>query len=438
MERAFFGGAVACALVIFAGEAPADDLLRLWGIDNDDAQLFAIDDVRNPAATMVDYGRIHVANGFEHDVVEGDIHAFTIVNTFDAFFVAQDGVGSHPGPVLLHIDLHDIGVSGDAGQEESPGVITAEVIGSLLDAGWDPSWTVTGIAGDPLYNEMYILGADGDPTTNDRISRIHATIDREVEIEPIGEIRWRFGGVTMGGDMTLGPAGLLMISDEAEGRIVMVEPASGEVKGVRLEGVRVDTDTALYGGIAWDGYNDRTAMFDRRTKQLIVDNRLDNSIVAFDLLGSGVGDVAGMEFVFRPTPPDQSAPASSSSRARGVNNFTRRDSYGRPKGASPSGGGGGGGQNSLNPFDPSLLPEDPLDPPVDLPADDPLPPSPPGDDLPDDEFDDPPGDDPPEGPPPPPDGPPDGPPDIPAPGGIAVLGLGASALIRRRRGRDGT
>ena len=159
MERAFFGGVIACAISCSVASGSGDDLLRLWGIDNDDAQLFAIDDVRNPGATMVDYGAIHVADGLDTSPVEGGIHAFTIVNTFDAFFVASEGVGSVAGPVLLHIDLHDLDTSGEAGDTD-PGVVTAEVVGSLLDAGWDPRWTITGIAGDPLYNEMYILGAD--------------------------------------------------------------------------------------------------------------------------------------------------------------------------------------------------------------------------------------------------------------------------------------
>ena len=281
MDRAFFGAAVACALGIAHTNALGEDLLRLWGIDSDDAQLFAIDDVRNPDATLVDLGRIHVADGFASRPVEGDIQAFTIVNTFDAFFVASEGIGSVPGPVLLHIDLHDIGTSGEAG-ETDPGVVTAEVIGSLFDAGWDPARTVTGIAGDPLFNEMYILGADGDDETNDVLARIHANQDRTVTVEHIGELRWRFGGVTMGGDMTLGPAGLLMISDESQGRIMMVEPNSGEVKGIRIEGIRVDTSAARYSGLAWDGYNDRTALYDSTSSRLIVDNRLDNSIAAFD------------------------------------------------------------------------------------------------------------------------------------------------------------
>lgn len=430
MERAHFGSVVVCALTISAGLAQADDLLRLWGIDAEDAQLFAIDDVRNPAATIVDYGPIHVANGYDSEVVSGEIYAFTIVNTTDAFFVVHDDVGSHEGPVLMHIDLHDI---------DTGGPISAEVIGSMLDAGWDPAWRVTGIAGDPLYNEMYVLGADGDPTTDDRIARIHANLDRTVEIEPIGDIRWRFGGVTMGGDMTLGPAGLLMISDEAKGRVVMVEPSSGEVRGVRLEGVRVDTDIAQYGGLAWDGYNDRTAMFDRQTKQLIVDNRSDNSIVAFDLLGSGVSDAEGLEFVFKPTPPDKDAPSSVSTRTK-VSNYNSPDRYGSSKPFAGTPGQSSGGSNSLSPFTTGDLPPDPLEPPIDDPApDEPIggdppssPPPPPGGDLPDDEFDDPPSDDPPEGPPPP-DGPPEGPPNVPAPGGAVLIGIGAGMAVRRRR-----
>ena len=163
MGRAILGSAVACALAATAvSHAHAEDLLRLWGIDSADAQLFAIDDVRNPGATMVDCGPIHVSDGFDHQVITGSIKAFTIVNTFDAFAVVDGDVQSCAGPVLIHIDLHDI---------DTPGPVTAEVIGSLLDAGWDPDWTVTGIAGDPLFAEMFVLGADGDPATDDRLAR---------------------------------------------------------------------------------------------------------------------------------------------------------------------------------------------------------------------------------------------------------------------------
>ena len=360
MDRVTVGGVIACAIAAAAApRAGAEDLLRLWGIDASDAQLFAIDDVRNPGSTMVDYGAIHVRNGFDHEPVSSGIRAFTIVNTFDAFAVVDGDVGSVQGPVLVHIDLHDI---------DTGGPITAEVIGSMFDAGWDPSWTVTGIAGDPLFSEMYVLGADGDPETDDRIARVHARTDRTLKITPIGDIRWDRGRVTMGGDLAMGPAGLLLVSDEAVGRIVMVEPDSGEVRGVRIEGIRVDTDTAQYGALAWDGYNDRTAMFDRRTGQLVVDNRTDNSITAFNLRKSGVTDAEGLEFVFRPTPPDQEEAAGSRGGAGGgVSNYTNPNRYGSNHGFTGSGGGGGGGgQPSLNPIDPSVL-EDLLDPPGDIP-----------------------------------------------------------------------
>jgi hypothetical protein len=430
MDRAIFGGVVACALGMSAYAAHAEDLLRLWGVDNADAQLFAIDDVRNPAATMTDYGPIHVPNGFSHEPVTGEIKAFTIVNTFDAFAVVSGDVGSHAAPVLIHIDLHEI---------DNSGPVTGEVIGSLLDAGWDPDWQVTGIAGDPLFAEMYVLGSDGDPSTDDRLARVHANTDRSLTLTPIGDIRWDRGRVTMAGDIAIGPSGLLLVSDEAAGRIVMVNRDSGEVAGVRIEGVRVDTDIAQYGGLAWDGYNDRTAMFDRQTRQLIVDNRTENSIVAFDLSGSGVDAAEGLEFVFRPTPPDDESPSGGGGGlGGGVSNYTNPNRYGSGRGfAGTAGGGGRGGAPSLNPFDPSDLP-DPLDPPEDIPESpsDGDPDTRPGSDLPDDlPGDDPSGDPPGDSPLPPPDGPPDDPdgPPLPAPGGAAVLLMGAGLANRRRR-----
>lgn len=408
----------ACAGSILAGPAGADDLLRLWGLDADDAQLFAIDDVNNPQATFNDYGPLHVSDGHTSRAITGDLRAFTIVNTFDAYAVVNADVGDHAGPVLVHVDLEDI---------ELGIPVVVDVIGSIGDAGWDPAWTVTGIAGDPLYNVMYVLSSDGDPSTDDRITRIHADIDRAIHAEPLGAITWEHGGVRMGADIALGPAGLLLVADEAEGRVVMVDPETGAVRGVRLEGIRVDTDTAQYGGIAWDGYNDRTAMFDRRTGQLIIDDRSNNSISAFDLKSAGVDDAEGLEFVFRPTPPGEGGAASSSS-IRGVSNITNPKRYGSNRGAKGGGGSGGGGGST--PFDLSDFIDDPADAPVDDIADNPA------DDLPDDPFDSPsddPLDDPTDDPT---DDPIDDPADnpvVPVPGAGLVLGVGLGLGSRRRR-----
>ena len=102
--------------------------------------------------------------------------------------------------------------------------------------------------------------------------RLHTRTDRTLHLEPVGDLHWDRGSVNAGADIALGPSGLLLVADEQRGRVVMVDPESGAVRGVRLEGIRVDTDVAQYAGIAWDGYNDRTAMFDRSTGQLIVDS----------------------------------------------------------------------------------------------------------------------------------------------------------------------
>ncbi len=407
---------ILCASTILSASVHADDLLRLWGIDADDAQLFAIDDVNNPQATFSDLGPIYTDTGVSAEPITGEIRAFTVVNTFDAYAVVNGDVGDKPGPVLIHIDLEQVEV----------GVpVVAEVIGSIADAGWNKAWTITGIAGDPLYNVMYVLSADDNPETNDRLTRIHADNKRRIHAEPIGEIAWQRGGVRMGSDISLGPAGLLLVADEAQGRVVMVEPETGAIRGVRLEGVRVDTDTARYAGIAWDGYNDRTALFDRNTGMLVVDDRTHNSISAFELTSAGVTNAEGLEFVFRPTPPGEGGGAASSNM-RHVNNMPRNQDYGSHARIRPNPSGGGGGSSPIdladllnNPNDDAAddptsdtaddLPDDPFNDPADNPADDP-----PGDD---------PGDDPADNP------------VVPAPGAISVLGLGAVAGSRRRRRR---
>ncbi|USN99392.1 MAG: hypothetical protein H6810_01565 [Phycisphaeraceae bacterium] len=410
---------IACVGATFAGSAAAEDLLRLWGIDADDAQLFAIDDVNNPERTFTDFGEIRAASGHRAERIDGEIRAFTIVNTFDAYAVVNGDVGGCPGPVLLHVDLEHI----------EPGIpVVADVVGSLADAGLDPAWAVTGIAGDPLFGVMYVLSADGDPTTDDRLARIRVESDRSIHAEPLGPISWQRGGVRMGADVTLGPAGLLLVADESDGRIVMVDRDTGEVRGVRLEGLRVDTDVAAYAGVAWDGYNDRTAMFDRRTGMLVVDDRTTNAIVAFDLADAGVRNAEGLEFVFRPTPPGEGGGGGAGLAMGRVSNVPHHEHYGSRTPVRPSAGGGGGGGHAV---DPSSLIDSPTEDAELADTGDPEV----GADLPDDPYSDPgrdyarePGD--------PGDEPGDSPSDtpvVPAPGAGAILTLGFGLGARRRR-----
>jgi hypothetical protein len=437
MLRALFPAVSVCAVGLAGGHASAEDFLRLWGIDGADAQLFAIDDVNDPYTTFVDYGPLHIAEGYRALPLSGKVSAFSVVNTYDAFAVVHEPVGEHAAPVLVHLDLREIDV----------GVpVVASVVASLADSEWDPAWTVTGIAGDPLHSVMYVLTADGDPATNDRLSRVRMDSKRVIHTESLGEIRWAFGGVRMGADITLGPAGLLLVADEHEGRIVMVEPDTGQVRGVRIEGVRVDDDPAAYAGVAWDGYNDRTAMFDRRTGMLVVDDRTANAISAFDLRGTGITDTAGLEFVFQPTPPGQ-GDSSGSRRMQGVHNVDAPDRFGGRGGGRAGGGGGGGGSSS--PFIPRDLLDDIPDSPGDDPGENPDPATdPPGPPPRDDRYRDldesypPPGGNPPGPNPPPGDDPPPGEPEgedppkeIPAPGALSVLILGALSAGRRRNRR---
>lgn len=335
----------ASMLCVASAHAAADELLRLWGLDAADGKLFAIDDVNNPHATFSDYGPLHVVEEYRARPIGANIRGFTIVNTFDAYAVVNGDVGGHTGPVLVHVDLRGV----DTGVP-----VVADVIGSIGGDAQQPGWTVTGIAGDPLFSVMYVLLSDDDPATDDRIVRAHADITRRIHTESLGPISWRYGGVRMGADIALGPAGLLLVADAAEGRIVMVDPESGEVRGVRLEGIRVDTDTAHYAGIAWDGYNDRTAMFDRRTGQLIIDDRTNNTIIAFDLQKLNIREAEGLEFVFRSDPPGEGA-GTGGSDMRHVSNIAGREPGGS-RGGIRGGGSGGGGSP---PFDLSSLFDDP-------------------------------------------------------------------------------
>ena len=449
MTKIGLAGAALCALASTAQFASGDDLLRLWGVDADDAQIFAIDDLRNPHATLKSYGRLHVASGQRAEPVTTPVRALTVVNTFDAYAVIGEDIAGFDAPVLVHFDLRDL-------DDALP--VTADAIGTLDLASAGGEWEVTGIAGDPLYNVMHVLISDSDGRTNDRVVRIRQTLKNGPETEHISELRWQHGGVRQGGDIALGPAGLLLISDEAEGRVVLVEPTTGEIRGVRLEGVRVDTDAARYGGLAWDGMNDRTALFDGATGQLIVSNRRDNSIAAFDMTQAGIDNAEGLEFVYRPDPPGEGAEAGASSAIGGVSNVANRGGYGSNRGARGSKGGGGGG-SSGTPFDFSDLfdglddepieVDDPLDGPGTGPAsgsgggssggsDDPF--DNPGDDAFDeDPIDNPGGDeedpgggggggDPGGG-----GGGGGGGSTIPTPGGIALIGLTAAAVARRRR-----
>ncbi|MGB1111107.1 MAG: hypothetical protein ACPG4N_12175, partial [Gammaproteobacteria bacterium] len=78
----------------------------LWGVDEDDGELFRIDDYTNPAATFTSYGDLKWNNNGNIQNIGNDIEAFTIRSDGMAYMVLDDDISGQNEPVLMRFDMN--------------------------------------------------------------------------------------------------------------------------------------------------------------------------------------------------------------------------------------------------------------------------------------------------------------------------------------------
>ncbi|MEM7623389.1 MAG: hypothetical protein AAF235_09315, partial [Planctomycetota bacterium] len=208
-----YRAALAAAIATSASADPRYQM-KLWGIDTDDAQLFAISDIERPHATFTDFGALAVVIDGEQIRIGGDIGAFTVIEERRGYVAVNRDIGPHVAPVLLELNLREL----------VPGLPpVASVVGSLdVPTSSGAPGRVTGIAGDPFFGAMYLAVSDGDHKTPDRLYSVEAAKLPDVAPRFRGEMTLGDDAVTQAGDIAVGPFGRLLVTDEAKRRVVVI------------------------------------------------------------------------------------------------------------------------------------------------------------------------------------------------------------------------
>ncbi len=285
--------AVGAALLVIALPSSRAGLMPpvLWGIDEDDAELFRIDDYRDAAATFQSFGRLQYRIGSHTYLLGHEVEAMTIDRGQTAYLSLNRSLHGARGPLLLKLDLNQV----------APGAApVADIVGQIALPAGLRGRDVTGLAIHPVTGQLYALARDHSSRRPDRLLMIDKTTGGLLaDIGPIiglGEM------VSRGEDIAFDERGRLFVSDDRDDHTYRVDPSTGQIVAVTNSdagaGVR---GSVKFEALAWDFVHDRMIAFDdhgNRLSELSISGSGAFSIARLSTLG--ITDVEGMAFVPEP------------------------------------------------------------------------------------------------------------------------------------------
>jgi len=303
--------AVSCLwlIALLVGATTAHAVPMLWGVDEDDGELFSIADYTQigggpAAAGLTVYGRLRYReDDGSVSNVGNDIEAFTLDVDGTAYMAINDdmddvdGLGDVDEPVLLRFNINDASTTDD-------NIVT--VIGRINAAGYDASDgdNISGLSIDPRSGDLYgLFRHDGDAV--DRLLILNKTTAGVVN--DIGTMAGLGEEVESGEDIEFDAAGNLYVTDNDDDHLYRVDRLTAAIVTV------IDDDeggSVKYEGLGWDFENDRligTEDHNELFTHLTLQN--DSNIVYGSF--AGLTDVEGIDFVPTAEPPDGVIPEPS-------------------------------------------------------------------------------------------------------------------------------
>jgi hypothetical protein len=303
---------------------PAAAAPLLWGVDEDDSELFSVADYDSATPIFTSYGRLRWdppgPNGLE--IINNDIEAVTLAPDGRLFMALDDDLGDNDPAVLLSINVNsaDVGVNNEV------------TVHGTIGSGVSGSDNVSGLSIDPLTGAMFGLLRDfnsGD--TVDKLFVIPDPINDPGTVAFIGGTGALDDGsdeIFNGEDLEFDAAGNLYVAenngDGADGDTLwlvnLLRDGSSNVTGigdlVDLLDLRTfnDDDNVKFEALGWDFENDRLlGSSDNDDFFAII---LGTGSLTDPKLGSGLGvltDVEGIDFVPEgrgPPPPSVPEPTT--------------------------------------------------------------------------------------------------------------------------------
>ncbi len=298
---------IVLGIVLLSRPAVAGTVPTLWGIDEDDGQLFAITDYMDASNTLVDYGKIKY-NGSN---VGAHIEAFTLDDKGTGYVAINKNFAGYNEPVLATFSI--VGLT--------PGTAVDLNIVGRIDVNFNASEdNITGLGFDPYSGQLFGLFRD------------ESAADKLFTLDPLTGATSGFTfmsglgqSVTDGEDMHFDLQGNLFVADNKDDHLYKIDPNTGNIialvdlnlGGGLGSGIKVE-------GLAVDPTNGNIIGFDDNRDQLVfITPGNGNNVLLADLTSKGITDAEGLHFV--PTPNGQvPEPASMSLMALGGLLFLRR------------------------------------------------------------------------------------------------------------------
>ena len=265
---------------------------KLWGIDEDDGQLFAMENYTD-SSTMIDYGRLKWDDNGTISEIGSDMEAMTLDENGD-MYIALDRklTGSGNGATLLLFNILDASTTDDN---------IVQVIGEIGINSDDPDDNVSGLSIDPSTGELVAVlkdYTDGAPVVDKLyvISKTNASLVREIgSITGLGEES------TIVEDIEHAPNGSLYVTDNYDDHTYKVNPSTGAIIEVtdndQKDGLGND-DSVKFEALGWDFANNRLIGFDDNDESLAkLTLAAGNNYQYYDTSSLGLTDVEGVDYV---------------------------------------------------------------------------------------------------------------------------------------------
>jgi parallel beta-helix repeat protein len=245
---------------------------KLWGIDEDDAQLFAFTNY-NSTATFINYGALKWKNaGVNTDFSpSSNLSSLAITRHGRAYITSDTSLGASTAPVLLAFDLVNASTT-------QPNVVS--IVGSI-----PTSVEIRGLAIDPTNEDVYALRSDGWLFV---ISTTNASIVRTV-----GLITGLGATVTIGEDIVFDPFGNLYVIDDSDDQFYRVNKANGAILNLVPGG-----SLGTLQGMAWDAANSRLLISETDSDFIMnIASNLSSVSYMVNLASLGLTDIEALSFV---------------------------------------------------------------------------------------------------------------------------------------------
>ena len=293
---------------------------RLWGIDEDDGQLFSFEDYLTFTG-FTNYGQLKWNNNGNIEAIGEDIEAMTL-DEDGTMYMALDrilGVPNNGGycATLMSFKIQNA-------LEAGIGDNIVSILGAIQIPCDSYKDNVSGLSIDPLTGDLIALLKDynnGNQTIHDKLYRISkidgsvSDLDNNGDPQAIGTIQGLGEQSRRAEDIEHAPDGRLFVTDNDDDETYEVDRNTGAIIAVtdqsQEDGLGLSSgDTVKFEALGWDFGNN-----------ILVGNDDNNEVIAQltltdgnnqnygDTNGMGLTDVEGIDFV--PTPDGEPIDISS-------------------------------------------------------------------------------------------------------------------------------